>query len=88
MLVFRYAFEGVLQAVYGFDREPLKCEVKDLEDLAELEICKILRSPKKILEDLDVQDASFYMDVIFLFAFFVVLRIICYLVLWWRVKVH
>ncbi len=23
---FRYSFEGVLQAIYGFEREPLECE--------------------------------------------------------------
>lgn len=80
--VFRYAFEGVLQAIYGFDRDPLKCEPVDDA------MCKILESPKKILEELDVEDAKFYMDFIWLCVFFVGLRIACYIVLWWRVKVH
>jgi ATP-binding cassette, subfamily G (WHITE), member 1 len=79
--VFRYAFEGVLQAIYGFDRPPLACDPEDA-------MCKIMASPEKILEELDVAGAKFYMDFIWLCVFFVVIRIACYIVLWWRVKVH
>ena len=74
--------------MYGFDREPLVCELKNASDFTEVELCKILQSPKKILEDLDVENATFYMDFMWLCVFFLGLRVICYLVLWWRVKVH
>lgn len=77
----RYAFEGVLQAVYGFDREPLDCE----EDNKRL--C-MFRDGEDVLKELDVEDAKFYIDFIVLCLFFVILRFGCYLVLRWRVKVH
>lgn len=84
----RYAFEGVLQAIYGFDREQLECKLKDNSSLEEQQLCHLNKSPKKILEQLDVEDAKFYMDFTWLCVFFIVLRIACYIVLRWRVKVH
>lgn len=78
----------MLQAIYGFDREPLECGNKNTMDPAEQELCRILQSPKKILEDLDVEGAVFYLDFIWMCVFFIGLRIVCYIVLWWRVKVH
>ncbi|XP_052284306.1 ATP-binding cassette sub-family G member 1-like isoform X2 [Dreissena polymorpha] len=75
-----YAFEGTLQAVYGFDRESLDCE-KDIRSPE----CRHF-DPETILSDLDVDKAKFYVDFIVLCAFFVVLRVSCYFVLRWRVK--
>lgn len=75
----RYSFEGALQAVYGFDREPLHCN----ED----EQC-LFHDGKDVLKALDVEGAKFYIDFIALCGFFIILRIGCYLVLRWRVKVH
>ena len=75
-LYYRYAFEGVLQAIYGFDRENLDC---DDDHCA-------MRSPDSILESLDVDEARFYIDFIILCVFFIVLRTSCYFVLRWRVK--
>lgn len=80
MLIFRYAFEGTLQAVYGFDRESLDCE----KDISSPE-CRHF-NPETILSDLDVDKAKFYVDFIVLCVFFVVLRVSCYFVLRWRVK--
>ena len=77
----RYSFEGVLQAVYGFDREPLECTENDVT------LCKF-RVGEDILKQLDVEDAKFYVDFIALCVFFLVLRIGCYFVLRWRVRVH
>ena len=77
----RYSFEGVLQAVYGFDRAPLKCSEDDVT------LCKFQHG-EDLLRQLDVEDAKFYIDFIALCVFFVVLRIGCYLVLRWRVRVH
>ncbi|XP_052803744.1 ATP-binding cassette sub-family G member 1-like isoform X2 [Mya arenaria] len=75
-----YAFEGVLQAVYGFDRATLDC----LKDERSPE-CRYL-DPENVLTDLDVDKAEFYIDFIALCVFFVVLRVSCYFVLRWRVK--
>lgn len=78
----RYSFEGVLQAIYGFDREPLDCEKKN-----EKHSC-IFTEGDAILREMDVEHAKFYVDFIVLCSFFVILRIACYLVLRWRVKFH
>lgn len=80
MLPCRYAFEGVLQAVYGFDRETLECE-----KAAQSPECRYMES-ENVLSDLDVEDAKFYIDFIALCVFFIVLRVSCYFVLRWRVK--
>lgn len=72
----RYSFEGVLQAIYGFERENLDCDT---------EFCA-MKSPNNILESLDVDEAKFYIDFIILCIFFIVLRVSCYFVLRWRVK--
>jgi ABC-type multidrug transport system ATPase subunit/ABC-type multidrug transport system permease subunit len=77
----RYSFEGVLQAIYGYNREPLNCEKDDKKQC-------IFQEGDDILKELDVEHAKFYIDFIVLCSFFVILRIACYLVLRWRVKFH
>ena len=77
----RYSFEGVLQAIYGYDREPFECE-KDSKRAC------IFQEGDDVLKELDVEHANFYIDFIALCSFFVVLRAACYLVLRWRVKMH
>ncbi|XP_014787014.1 ATP-binding cassette subfamily G member 4 [Octopus bimaculoides] len=72
----RYSFEGVLQAIYGFDRGALDCENK---------VC-LFQKATDVLEEMDVQHAKFYVDFIVLCIFFVIIRIGCYFVLRWRVK--
>ncbi|CAK9303806.1 unnamed protein product [Gordionus sp. m RMFG-2023] len=72
----RYSFEGVLLAIYGFDRAPLKCTEK---------FCFFKRS-KDFLELMDVDNESnFKLDFICLISFFVGLRICVYFVLKYRV---
>ncbi|XP_076111310.1 ATP-binding cassette sub-family G member 4-like isoform X2 [Mytilus galloprovincialis] len=74
----RYSFEGILHAIYGFDRENLDC--------SEDHILKCqFNEPKDILEQWDVENV-FFVDFIVLCAFFVLLRVGCYFVLRWRVK--
>lgn len=77
----RFSFEGVIQAVYGFDRDNLECDRKDTTE------CMFI-NPESVLKTFDVEDAKFYLDFIILCLFFVVLRIICYLVLRWRARMH
>lgn len=79
----RYSFEGTLQAIYGFDREPLECDM----NITEIHQCRF-RDPEEVLKELDVDHAKFYIDFGVLCAFFVLLRIACYVVLRWRVKMH
>ena len=81
MWLCRYSFEGVLQAIYGYDREPFECE-KDGKRAC------IFQEGDDVLKELDVEHANFYVDFIALCSFFVVLRVACYLVLRWRVKMH
>lgn len=63
------------------DRPPLDCREQDEQ------LC-LFRDGEDVLRALDVQDAKFYLDFIVLCIFFVVLRIGCYFVLRWRVRVH
>jgi hypothetical protein len=77
----RFSFEGIVQTIYGNGRAMLDCE----EDLPQL--C-IFSDPKVMLKELDVENAKSYLDLIILFAFFVILRCVSYLVLRHRVKVH
>lgn len=79
-VVIRFSFEGIVQAIYGFDREPLDCS----EEIRQM--C-VFSDPKTMLNELDVADAKIYLDVIILCIFFVVFRLICYGILRWRVKV-
>jgi len=77
----RYSFEGVLQAIYGFDREPLVSNLKEQSMF-------MFHSGEDVLKELDVENAKFYIDFIVLVGFFILLRLACYLVLRWKVKVH
>ncbi|GFO10989.1 ATP-binding cassette sub-family g member 1 [Plakobranchus ocellatus] len=72
----RYSFEGSLQALYGLDRGTLDCDQNH---------CNI-KQGTDVLREMDVEGARFHIDFIILCAFFVVLRLGCYLVLRWRVK--
>jgi len=83
----RFAFEGVIQAIYGYDRDPLECEHESDDIQMQMQMC-IFQEPSKMIKELDVENAKFYVDLIVLLAFFVLLRIVCYLVLRWRVRVH
>ncbi|XP_041373153.1 ATP-binding cassette sub-family G member 4-like isoform X2 [Gigantopelta aegis] len=72
----RYSFEGVLQAIYGFDRGDLGCDKH---------VC-IFQKASDVLKQMDVENAEFYIDFIILCVFFIILRIGIYFVLRWRVK--
>ncbi|XP_071095779.1 ATP-binding cassette sub-family G member 1-like isoform X2 [Haliotis cracherodii] len=72
----RYSFEGVLQAIYGFDRGSLNCDES---------VC-IFKKASDVLKQMDVENAEFWLDFIILCIFFVILRIGCYFVLRWKVK--
>lgn len=71
----RYGFEGTLLALYGFDREPLKCSA----------LC-LYQFPGDFLEQMDMRGAQYWLDVVILAAFFVLLRTFAYFVLRWKLK--
>jgi len=74
----RYSFEGVLQAIYGYDRADLDCDPEN-------PLKCLFHDPDMILRELDVDKANLLVDVAIMCAYFFVLRIVCYFVLRWRV---
>ncbi|XP_012285822.1 ATP-binding cassette sub-family G member 1 [Orussus abietinus] len=75
---FRYAMEGMAQALYGFNREKLPCP-------AEVPYCHY-RNPSTILVELSMNDAKFWMDMLILGVNMVVLRLVAYCTLKWKIS--
>ncbi|KAL7638768.1 UNVERIFIED_CONTAM: hypothetical protein RMT77_010301 [Armadillidium vulgare] len=72
----RYSFEGSLLAIYGYDRSNLHCS----------EAYCHFKSPRKFLEEMDIGQMTYWMDFLALFVFFILLRLIGYFVLRWKLK--
>lgn len=72
----RYGFEGTALATYGYARDKLKC----------FQTYCHFKSPTTTLEELDMLDSSFTLDMIALVTIFFVLRIAAYLFLKWKLK--
>lgn len=72
----RYGFEGTALATYGYGREKLKC----------FQTYCHFKSPMTTLEELDMVDADFTLDIVALIVIFFVLRISAYLFLRWKLK--
>ncbi|KAG5305787.1 ABCG1 protein, partial [Pseudoatta argentina] len=70
---YRFAFDGLIQAIYGFQREAIPCP-------SNIDYCH-LRMPSLILEELNMTKSIFWVDVIVLFAWFVVIRTVAYVTL-------
>lgn len=76
----RYSFEGCILAIYGLDRGPLSnCD--------ENKFCHF-QTGELVLRELDVFGKKLHIDFLVLFAYFVLLRLMCYCVLRWKVKRH
>nr|KAF7389745.1 hypothetical protein H0235_018229 [Vespula pensylvanica] len=71
---FRYAFEGIMQAIYGFDREPLLCA----------DIYCHWRSPKEILSTMNMQSVKFHVIVSVMLAWIFSLHVLTYCTLRWK----
>lgn len=74
----RYGFEGTALATYGFNRAKLQCFVS---------YCHF-KSPQITLEELDMVNSSYLIDVIALMAIFVFLRVAAYMFLKWKLKTN
>ncbi|CAG9762885.1 unnamed protein product [Ceutorhynchus assimilis] len=74
----RYGFEGTALATYSFDRPKLQCFVN---------YCHF-KKPETTLEELDMTDASYLVDVVALVVIFFVLRVAAYLFLKWKLKTN
>uniref|UniRef100_A0A1A9W0H8 ABC transporter domain-containing protein n=1 Tax=Glossina brevipalpis TaxID=37001 RepID=A0A1A9W0H8_9MUSC len=72
----RYGFEGTALATYGYNREKLKCH----------ETYCHFKSPTTTLEELDMLNSDFTIDIVALVIIFFVLRITAYLFLKWKLK--
>ena len=72
----RYGFEGTMISIYGSNRGKLQCS----------EAYCYFKIPEKFLEEMDMVDAVYWIDCVALLVFFVILRIIGYLVL--RLRIH
>ncbi|KAK9293492.1 hypothetical protein QLX08_011582 [Tetragonisca angustula] len=72
----RYGFEGTALATYSFGREKLKC----------FQVYCHFKNPETTLEELDMLDADFTLDIFALLLIFLVLRIAAYLFLRWKLK--
>ncbi|XP_043269569.1 ATP-binding cassette sub-family G member 4 isoform X2 [Venturia canescens] len=67
----RYAFEGAMITVYGYNRPKLQCR-KDY--------CHY-KPPMKILEQMSMENAVYWIDAVALVGFVIVVRIVAYFVL-------
>jgi len=72
----RYGFEGTALATYSFAREKLKC----------FQVYCHFKDPETTLEELDMLDADFTLDILALILIFLVLRISAYLFLRFKLK--
>lgn len=66
----RYALDGLIQSVYGFNREKLPCPKTEM-------YCHY-RTPETLLTELAMTDGKYWVDAVVLLMNFVVLRIIGY----------
>ncbi|KAJ8679391.1 hypothetical protein QAD02_015178 [Eretmocerus hayati] len=73
----RYSFEGLIQAIYGFNRPSLPCPMDNLDEPA---YCQY-RVPKALLKELAMIDCSYWNNVVILVAYLIVLRILAYIFL-------
>jgi len=75
----KYAFDGLLQALYGYHRDKLDCYVT---------YCHY-RIPSALLEEMNMNKPTFWIDVVVLFGYFVIFRLMSYKMLKRRLtKLH
>ncbi|XP_014206760.1 ATP-binding cassette sub-family G member 4-like [Copidosoma floridanum] len=75
---FKYAFEGAMVAIYGYDRPKMKCS-KDY--------CHYT-SPKTLLDAVDMKNSNYLVSVLFLVGLYVVLDVMAYSVIRLKMKLR
>lgn len=70
----RYGFEGTALATYGFNRTRLECHQPHCH----------FKKPVTTLTELDMLDASYYVDIVALVIIFFVLRVAAFVFLRWK----
>ncbi|XP_060531308.1 ATP-binding cassette sub-family G member 1-like isoform X2 [Cylas formicarius] len=65
-----FSMEGVLQAVYGFDRGPLICP-------SDVAYC-LYTSPSELLRDIGMDRLSFFADIAYIALYAVIFRVLAY----------
>ncbi|XP_012063523.1 PREDICTED: ATP-binding cassette sub-family G member 4-like [Atta cephalotes] len=73
---FKYAFEGILMVVYGYDRTKLKCSA---------DYCHFI-TPKKFLMELGIEHINYWFNMTILILLCIVLDIIACIILNMRIK--
>ncbi|KAF5302196.1 hypothetical protein FQA39_LY10235 [Lamprigera yunnana] len=74
----RYGFEGTALATYSFDRPKLKCSIDHCH----------FKIPATTLEELDMINSDYRIDIGALVLIFIVLRIAAYLFLRWKLNTN
>lgn len=72
----RYGFEGTALSIYSFGREKLRC----------FQTYCHFKAPQTTLEELDMLDADYTLDIVALVIIFLLLRIAAFLFLRWKLK--
>ncbi|MBN3289466.1 ABCG1 protein, partial [Polypterus senegalus] len=75
----KFGFEGILLSIYGFDREDLHCP--------EGQTC-FFQKPETMLKELDVEITDVYIDFIILAVFFIIFRLVAFIILKLRIKIE
>nr|KAF7404466.1 hypothetical protein H0235_015160 [Vespula pensylvanica] len=70
---FKYSFEGLIQSIYGYNREKLNISI----DLA---YC-LSQSPQIVFRELEMEDDKYWLNLLILITFFIFYRIVGYYVL-------
>ena len=73
---FRYSIEGFLQALYGYERSTLDCNV---------DFC-YYKSPQKFLKDMDMNGDRYGTDIVVLCSWIVLLVALFYISLLIRIR--
>lgn len=71
---FRYPFEGLMMAIYGNNRPRMHCS----------ELLCVYKNPKKFLDDYDLGDGDYWLDIMGVVIWIVVLRVLFFLILKWK----
>ena len=72
----KYYFEGTMVSIYGYNRSVLLCNQA---------YCQF-KDPDKFLKELDLDDNVYWMDFWILILYNIVLRLVSYFVLRWKLR--